>query len=403
LGSARIARAENGRVRFAVLGLSRGQSLAQTLAGFEDCDLRMVCDLDPRRLEAAHAELPNADRIKAVTHHDAVLEDPEVDAVIIATPDHWHAPLSLMALQAGKHVYVEKPCSHNVHESAALVRAAETTGLCVQHGTQSRSGGGIQAAFAYLEEGHLGKIRLAKAINHQLRNPIGRAPVEEPPAGVDYDLWTGPAPLRPFTQNRWHYNWHWLWDFGGGDIVNDGIHQLDVARWGLGVGYPREITAPGGQLFYDDDHETPDTQMVTYQYDDVFLVYEMRLWTNYALEGHDNGVIFYGDKGRLDVGRRGSIVYPLEGDPRRLGGSGDLPAHLRNFVDCIKTNNPAGLNAPMREAAISSDLCHLANIATRVGRPVRFDPENLVCTGDDEATALLRRSYRTGYELPEIA
>src|SRR5690606_22934924 len=176
----------------------------------------------------------------------------------------------------------------------------------------------------------------AKAINHQFRPAIGRAPESDPPAGVNYDLWTGPAPLKPFTQNRWHYNWHWMWDLGTGDMGNDGIHQIDVARWGLGVGLPNAVSASGGQLFYDDDHETPDTQVVTFEYDNCYLMFEMRLWTNYKIEGHDNGVVYYGDKGTVDVGRAGSFVTLIGEEPKQIGGSHDFVANQRNFIDAVK-------------------------------------------------------------------
>jgi len=208
--------------------------------------------------------------------------------------------------------------------------------------------------------------------------------------------------VRPFTRNRWHYNWHWHWDYGTGDMGNDGIHQIDEARWGLGVGMPNAVSASGGQLFYDDDHETPDTQVVTYEYDDCYLLFEMRLWTDYPLEGHDNGVVFYGDKGILEIGRRGCELT-LKGEPRKaLSGGADFDANLRNFLDCVKANDPSKLNAPITEGYISATLCHLGNIATRVGRKLNFDAERLVCIGDGEATELLTREYREGYELPTV-
>ncbi len=282
------------------------------------------------------------------------------------------------------------------------MKAAEKTGLCVQHGTQSRSGAGIQEAIKFLHDGNLGKVRLAKAINHQLREPIGRAPETDPPPGVNYDLWLGPAPVHAFTKNRWHYNWHWFWDYGTGDIGNDGIHQVDVARWGLNVGLPHAVTAPGGQLFYNDDHQTPDTQIATYEYDDCYLVFEMRLWTDYKMDGHDNGVIFYGDKGTVDIGRRGCFVTFIGEEPKKLGESPSLSANIRNFLDCVKANDPSKLNAPISEGAQSAMLCHLGNIATRVGRRLQFDSDRFVFDGDEEANQLISRMYRQGYELPVL-
>ncbi|MCC6488667.1 MAG: Gfo/Idh/MocA family oxidoreductase [Candidatus Hydrogenedentes bacterium] len=391
------------RVRHAVVGLGgQGSSHAAAFNDVPDCEVVAVCDLDPARLEKAKGKLNPSGALKTYTDFRLLLEDKEIDTVSVATPDHWHTPVALAALAVGKHVYVEKPCSHNVREGILLAEAAARTGKCVQHGTQSRSGKGIQEAIAFLQSGALGKVRMAKAINHQLRGPIGRAAESDPPEGVDYDRWLGPAPVHRFTTNRWHYNWHWFWDYGTGDIGNDGIHQIDVARWGLGVGLPKVVTAAGGQLFYDDDHETPDTQIVTYEYDGCYLMFEMRLWTDYPLEGHDNGVVFYGDKGKLEVGRHGCDVTLIDGEKQHIGEGSDFRANVANFVECVKANDPSKLNAPIAEGAISAALCHLGNIATRVGRGLRFDAAKLECTGDDEANRLLTREYRAGYELPVV-
>lgn len=394
--------APSERVRHAVIGLgSQGRSHARTFASFADCDVVALADVDPERRSKARGELPHPAQVRVEEDFRRLLEDPTIDSVSIATPDHWHTPAALAALHAGKHVYVEKPCCHNVREGFVLEEAAAATGLCVQHGTQARSSEGIMAGVQFIREGGLGKVRLAKAINHQLRGPIGRAKEEKPPLGVNYDLWLGCAPKVPFTRNRWHYNWHWFWDYGGGDLVNDGIHQVDMARWGLGQGMPQAVSASGGQLFYDDDHETPDTQVVTFEYGDCYLMYEMRLWTDYKLEGHDNGVVFYGDKGTLEFGRGGTFVA-LKGEARRqIGEPVSFEPNLRNFIDCVKAGAPDKLNAPAHEAAVSSGLCHLGNIATRVGRRLRWDNVAKLCADDAEANALLTRTYRAGYGLPE--
>ncbi len=402
--SSRPKAAPNDRIRHAAIGLGgQGRQLAKTFASHGDCDVTAVCDVDPERRAKAAGELPDPEAVAQVEDFRTIIDDPGIDTISIATPDHWHTPIALAALVAGKHVYVEKPCSHNVHESVLLDRAARKYGKSVQHGTQSRSGDGIKQAVAFLREGNLGTVRMAKAINHQFRGPIGRAEETDPPAGVNYDLWLGPAPKRPFTRNRWHYQWHWLWDYGTGDIGNDGIHQIDVARWGLGVGLPKAISASGGQLLYDDDHETPDTQVVTFEYDDCYLLYEMRLWTKYHLEGHDNGVVFYGDKGILEVGRNGCEVTLIGQEKERIGGGSDLGGNVRNFIECVKADDPSGLNAPISEGAISATLCHLGNVATRVGRRLLFDAEATKCVGDAEANRLLKREYRKGYELPDAA
>jgi len=404
LARAGKAAGANERLRHAVIGLGgQGRRHAKTFAALPDCEVVAVCDIDPKRRAQAAKELGNPQGLAQEPDFRRVLDRDDVDSVSVTTPDHWHTPVALSALAAGKHVYVEKPCCHNMHEGAVLAAAAKQSGKCVQHGTQARSGAGIQEAVQYLREGNLGTVRMAKAINHQLRKPIGRAPETDPPEGVDYDLWLGPAPLHRFTKNRWHYNWHWFWDYGCGDMGNDGIHQVDEARWGLGVGWPKAVTASGGQLFYNDDHETPDTQVVTFEYDTCYLLYEMRLWTNYPMEGHDNGVIFYGDKGTLEMGRRGCEVTLIGEGKKHLSGGTDFDANIRNFAECVKAGNPAGLNAPIDEGFVSAGLCHLGNIATRVGRKLDFDPGTLECGGDAEANGLLKREYRAGYELPTLA
>ncbi len=393
--------APSERVRHAIIGAgNQGKRHTQAFGAFSDCEIVAICDVDPERRVRITRELREPARTRLLDDFRVILDDPEVDSVSIATPDHWHTLLAILALQAGKHVYVEKPCSHNIREGYAIEAAAKKHGKCVQHGTQGRSSGGIREAVAFLRDGGLGKVRLAKAINHQLRGAIGREPETDPPPNVNYDMWLGPAPKRPFTKNRWHYQWHWFWDYGCGDIANDGIHQIDQARWGLGAGLPKAVTAAGGQLYYDDDHETPDTQLVTYEYDDAYLVFEMRLWTDYPMDGHDNGVIFYGDKGTLDIGRGGCEVTLIGEEKKPLGGGADKDAHVRNFLDCVKANDPTKLQAPIREGVVSSALCHLGNIATRVQRRVVFDEDRCECVGDAEATALLGRTYREGYELP---
>ncbi len=391
-------------VRHAVIGLGgQGNAHCRLYSNNPDCELVAVCDVDPERLAKSASEFGQAGNLRSTADFHDIINDDSIDSVSVVTPDHWHTPIALAALHAGKHVHVEKPCSHNLREGRVLSETARELGLCVQHGTQARSGEGIREAIAFTRDGGIGTVRLAKAINHQLRPGIGRAPETEPPEGVDYDRWLGPAPIRPFTKNRWHYNWHWHWDYGTGDMGNDGIHQVDVARWGLGVEWPHTISASGGQLFYDDDHETPDTQVVTIEYDSAFLVYEMRLWTNYTLEGHDNGVVFYGDKGKVDIGRAGCFATLIGEKPKKIGGGSDMEAHVANFLACVRANNPDGLNAPIEEGEISAGLCHLGNIATRLGRQLTFDRDSGRIRDDEEAEAMQTRVYRAGYELPTNA
>ena len=397
------AAATSDRIRLAVLGLgSQGRHHALSFARHPHCEVAALCDVDPERLERVRAELPNPEAVRATTDYRRILDDATIDAVSIATPDHWHTKLALHALEAGKHVYVEKPCSHTIEEARLLMQAAASSGKCVQHGTHSRGSSGIREGVDYLRQGHLGTVRVAKAINQQLRRPIGRAEVENPPAGVDYDMWLGPAPEHPFTRNRWHYNWHWFWDYGCGDIANDGIHQLDQILWALDLGIPNAISGSGGQLFYDDDHETPDTQTITFEYDRCHVIYEMRLWTDYPLEGHDNGVVFYCDGGTIAFGREGCFATPIGEAPRKVGGGAAFDENAHNFVDAVVANDPRLLLSPIDAGAVASAICHMGNIVTRTGcRAVHVDPTTWRFD-NDAANALWGRAYRTGYELPKV-
>ncbi|MBI1387146.1 MAG: gfo/Idh/MocA family oxidoreductase [bacterium] len=402
----RGALAANDALQHAVIGVGgQGSNHVKRFSqAGADCRVMAVCDVDPERREAAAALTPEPGAVKKVGDYRRILDDPGVHSVSIATPDHWHAKIAIEALMAGKHVYVEKPCCHNIAEGELLVKAAKRYGRCVQHGTQSRSGDGIIKAIAMMRDGLIGTVRAAKAINHQLRELIGKVEPEPAPGGVNYDLWLGPAPEHPFTRNRWRYNWHWFWDYGTGDAGNDGIHQIDVARWGLGVTTPRAAHGCGAQLYYDDDHQTPDTQTVVFDFETRHLIYEMRLWTDYPLEGHDNGNVFYGDEGELEIGRKGCVVTRIGEEPRKLGGGSNLDAHVRNFIDCALADDPGGLNAPIEEGFLSASLSHFANINTRVGRSlfIERDGEGIRFRDDDEANKLLTREYRSGYELPQL-
>jgi predicted dehydrogenase len=402
--SRKVIAAPNETINHAVIGVGgQGKRHCREFMAFPDlCRVVAVCDVDPKhRHEAAALANISTEKYRCEDYRQ-LLADPSIDTVSIATPDHWHAKIAMEAIQAGKHVYVEKPCCHNIHEGLQLVRAAHQYQKCVQHGTQSRSGEGTHKAIEFLRQGKLGSIRMAKAINHQLRSPIGKATTENPPEGVNYDLWLGPAPTHAFTRNRWHYNWHWFWDYGTGDIGNDGIHQIDVARWGLGVTQPLRVTGSGGQLFYDDDHQTPDTQTIIYEYEHCHLIYEMRLWTDYKLDGHDNGTVFYGDEGRLEIGRHGCQVFWKNGKKEHLGGSSDLGMNVRNFLQCVKNNDPQSLNAPITDGFFSAALSHLGNIVTRVQSQLELVPETYDISNNATANSLLGREYRQGYALPKI-
>jgi predicted dehydrogenase len=397
------ARGANNDIRVAVAGVKgRGWGLVGDFQGVQGVRVVALCDVDGNVLDQQVKKLKeqNGD-VQGYGDHRRMLEDKSIDVVCIATPDHWHVPMAAAAIVAGKDVYVEKPMSHTIAEGRYLVSLARKHGKIVQHGTQSRSSEGITEGIEYLKTGKLGKIRMAKAIDCQLRGPIGREPDSETPPGVNYELWLGPAPKRPFNKNRFHYNWHWFWDYGTGDTGNDGIHQIDIARWGLGVEMPKAVSCSGTQLFYDDDHQTPDTQVATFEYDDVYLMYEMRLWTPYGLEGHDNGDIFYGDEGTMSIGRDGWQVTFKNGKEGPGGQRGSY-AHAENFIKAVRSRKASDLYADVEVGHCSATLCHMANIAMRVGRRLKFDAANELFIDDAEANTYLTKQYRKGYELPTL-
>jgi len=397
------ARGANDDLLVGVAGIrGRGNGLANEFNDLDGVRIVAFCDVDSNVLERRVKQYK--DRNQSVTgyvDYRRMLEDKSIDIIAIATPDHWHVPMAAASIIAGKDVYVEKPLSHTIAEGRLLINLARKQGKMVQHGTQIRSTDGTIEAVEYLKSGKLGKIRMAKAINCQLRGPIGRESDSETPPGVNYDLWLGPAPKRPFNKNRYHYNWHWFWDYGTGDTGNDGIHQIDIARWGLGVEMPKAVSCSGTQLFYDDDHETPDTQIATFEYDDVYLMYEMRLWTPYGLEGHDNGDIFYGDEGTLSIGRKGWQVTFKNGKEGPGGPRGSYK-HAQNFVSAVRSRKASDLYAGVEVGHHSAALCHMANIAMRVGHRLKFDAANDRFIDDDEANTYLTKQYRKGYELPTL-
>ena len=396
-------RGANEDIRAAVVGIrGRGGGLIEEFHDLDGVRVVALCDVDGSALGKRVKEFTDRnEKVDAYEDYRRMLDDKSIDVVAIATPDHWHVPVAAHSVIAGKDVYVEKPLSHTIAEGRLLVEMARKHGRMVQHGTQARSSAGLAEGIEYLRSGKLGKVRMAKAINCQLRGPIGRVADSETPPNVNYDLWLGPAPKRAFNRNRFHYNWHWFWDYGTGDTGNDGVHQIDIARWGLGVELPKAVTCSGGQLFYDDDHQTPDTQIATFEYDDVYLMYEMRLWTPYGLEGHDNGDMFYADGGTMSIGRRGWQVTFKNGKAGPGGPRGSTP-HAANFIKAVRSRKASDLNADVEAGHHSATLCHLANISMRVGRRLKFDTKNERFINDAEANTYLTKEYRRGYELPTL-
>jgi predicted dehydrogenase len=398
----------NERIVAAVIGPGgMGNSHLRQLVGRSDVQVAYVCDVDANRLAAAARVVQDAtgQTPKAVKDLREILDDQAVDAVWIATPDHWHAPATILACDAGKHVYVEKPCSHNVREGRLMVEAARRNNRVVQVGTQSRSTEHVRAAMQALQEGVIGEVLVAKAWNSQRRGSIGRQGPSEPPAHLDFDLWLGPAPACPYRANMLHSIWRWWYDFGVGDIGNDGVHDIDLARWGLGVDVqPNTIAALGGKYFFDDDQQWPDTQYVVYEYagdgqtaKTKQLIFEQRIWSPYFQEGHENGNAFYGTKGMMILGKKDGWQVTLAGNKPGPGMAGtfSLPHHHQNFLDCIRSGDRP--YADIEIGHLTASLCHLGNIATRVGRVVRFDPQTEQIAGDPEAAKMLRRQYRPGH------
>ena len=417
----------NDRIRVGVCGLrGRGKDHIGNFSRLPNVEVAALCDVDEGVLNKRRGEVGGGAR--TFVDIRKLLEDKSIDAISIATPNHWHSLMAIWACQAGKDVYVEKPCSHNFWEGHQLVRAASKYNRIVQHGTQIRSSPAIQEATAGLRDGRLiGDSYLARGLCFKRRDTIGHAPTEPVPVGVDYDLWTGPAPLKPFTRNRFHYNWHWIWDTGNGDLGNQGIHQVDVARWGLGLKFPTRISAIGGHFMFDDDQETPNTLNCAFEFDLAngkrkMMEFEVRHWTTNSeadigrgnlvatkkkFFGHHNtiGNIFYGSDGYLATGDEDDSSYEVWD---RDGNSGShhhaSGNHFANFIECVRSRKREDLNAPVEEGHISCAMVHLANVSYRLGRSLRFDRDTETVVGDDDANRLLRdqdRGYRSPFVVPE--
>ncbi len=437
----------NDRVRVAVCGVrGRGNDHIHGFSRVPGTELAALCDVDENVSQQRVGEIEKMGLPKPKSYVDVrkLLEDKEIDAISIATPNHWHSLMGIWACQAGKDVYVEKPCSHNTFEGRQLVRAVKKYNRICQHGSQSRSNPGMIEAIHRLNDGTTGDVYMARALCYKWRPSIGHAKEEPVPAGVNYDLWTGPAPLKPFTKNRFHYNWHWIWDTGNGDIGNQGIHEVDIARWGLGVGFPVSVSAMGGHFMFEDDQETPNTLNATFYFDGAdgkrkMMEVEVRHWiTNHEAEigtgaygesavppariapdarkkpadkqqvlgpmdakTNTIGNLFYGSKGLLAIDGYDAyktwISNQLEPGPHGKA-SGD---HFANFIDCVRSRRAEDIHSPIEEAHKSTTLVHLANASYRLGRTLKFDPAKEEVIGDDEANQLLRGSYREPYVVRE--
>lgn len=395
----------NDTIRMAVIGVrGRGMDHVGGWNNLKDTRIVAICDADKNVIGSAMKEVAdrNGSEPRYVQDMRRLFDDKEIDAVSIATPNHWHALATIWASQAGKDVYVEKPVSHNVKEGRRMVEAARKYNRIVQTGTQCRSNKGIQDAMEFLRSGKLGTIYMAKGLCYKPRGSIGFKDDAPVPEGLDFNLWTGPAEMKPFNPNRLHYNWHWFWNTGNGDLGNQGIHQMDLARWGLGKNeFPQSVQTSGGRFGYKDQGETPNTELTCLDFDDCQLVFEVRGLPTNDEQGVKVGNIFYGSEGILAITSYTnwqSFLGPkLEKGPGGSGG-GD---HYANFVEGVRARDPRKLNADIEQGHLSSAFCHLGNIAYRLGRKLAIDPATESFRGDNEANALLTRNYRPPFVVPE--
>jgi predicted dehydrogenase len=400
LTAAGAADKPNDKVVLAVMGLHwRGLDLVKEFSSLDNVEVATICDPDEGVAATALKAVDKRQKRIPKVEKDVrrVLEDKDVTALAIAAPDHWHALATVWACQAGKHVYVEKPISHNLVEGSRMVQAARKHDRVVQTGTQRRSKPEFMSAAEFVQAGKLGKVPFARTWIAGNRKTIGHAKDGPVPKGVDYDLWLGPAPKRPFNPNRFHYNWHWNWDYGTGELGNNGIHALDAARWILGLDAPLRVCCGGGKNFYDDDQVTPDTQVAVFDFDHTCLIWEHRIWSKTGVEGQDWGVTLYGEKGTLSFDKNGwHVIDGVKASDK--AGDMELP-HLRNFLECIASGKRP--RADVEEGHKSARLCHLGNIAYRLGRTLRFDGATETIAGDAEASKMLGRTYRKPFTLPE--
>jgi predicted dehydrogenase len=391
----------NDRIVVGVMGLSRGRSLAVGFAKQPNVDIKYVCDTDSTRAESCVQLVEGAGgkTPKAIGDFRQILDDKDVDVLVCAAPNHWHAPATIMACNAGKHVYVEKPCSHNPWEGETMVAAARKHNRCVQMGSQRRSGDGLQRAMAELKDGVIGRVYLTRAWYFSVRGSLGTGKQADPPANLDYDLWQGPAPRTPYIDNRVHYNWHWFWQWGNGELGNNGIHTLDICRWGLGVDYPVRVTSSGGRYRFDDDQETPDTHTVCFEFDND----SKAVWEGISCNRHGSGFVsFYGENGAMDVDQAGG--YKIYDGPKdkllreEKGTTRGDNEHFVNLLDAIRNDDPTRLNSEIEIGHKSTLLCHLGNIAHRTDRVLNCDPKNGHILKDEEAAGLWKRDYEPGWE-----
>lgn len=403
----------NETIRVAVMGVnSRGHEVAQAFARQTNAEVVYIADVDSRAVEktiAAIAELQDS-RPKGITDFRNTLDDPEVDALVIAAPDHWHTPASILGMKAGKHIYVEKPCGYNPAEGELVVQARDKYNRVVQMGNQQRSGGSTIQAIQLIRDGMIGRPYLARTWYANTRESIGHGKVAPVPDWLDYELWQGPAPRTPYRDNVVHYNWHWFHRWGTGELCNNGTHEVDIARWALGVDYPIRVTSNGGRYHFDDDWEFYDTQIATFDFeDDVTITWEGRSCNGMPIHDRGRGTSVHGTEGTIIMDRNGYVAYDLDNQiiqevsaseaeaTMDVTGGGDMTDHhVANFLDAIR--GQADLNSPIEEGHKSVLLCHLGNIAQATGETLHCDQRNGHIIGNDKAMEYWNREYEPGWE-----
>jgi predicted dehydrogenase len=420
IGTSRAWANANDRIRVAIIGMGgRSRDHIKQISRIPNVELAAFCDVDTTQMEKRCADFASLLPKKPTLQQDLrrVFDDKSIDVVTVATCNHWHALAAIWAAQAGKHVYVEKPVCHDLNSGAQMVAAAQKYNRLIQGGTQRRSSGYVRRAIQAMHEGVIGDVYMARCIHYQRRDSLGFKDSENPPASLNWDLWVGPARMQQFNANLHPYNWHWFWNFGNGELGNNGIHYIDMARWGLKQTFPSKIYSTGGRFGYKDQGQTPNTQLTTYQFEDgKELVVEIRGRFSNSDGDLTSGVIFYGSKGYMisDHNHDKFKIY-LEGrntpEPD-LPGLADLAstsegeathAHFENYFGAVRAGKREMLAAEITETYRSTAYCLFGNISYRLKRELRFDSQSKRFIGDSEANAMLKDQYRAPFSVPEIA
>ncbi len=407
-------RGANERFRVAVMGVnSRGHELALEFARIPSADVVYVCDVDSRAAAktAGSVEKTSGSAPKSIKDFRHALDDPGIDALVIAAPDHWHTPASILALKAGKHVYVEKPCGYNPREGELLIAAQKKYGRVVQMGNQQRSSPHTIEALEKIRGGVIGRLYLGKAFYANTRGPIGRGRPAAVPDWLDWELWQGPAPRTEYRDNIVHYNWHWFWHWGTGESCNNATHEVDICRWFLDAGFPNKVSSTGGRYHYEDDWEFYDTQYIGWEFEGrKSIFWEGRSCNGRVVEGRGRGAVLYGEGGTLVVDRNGYELYDNKNSLMEKKAAADITAtldtagaggtlnarHIANFIDAVRKGAPQ--NAPIDEGHKSVLLCHLGNISQKMGRSLHVDPGSGHIVDDRDAVTMWSREYQPGWE-----